>query len=410
MGNGRQTDVVVVGGGVVGATLAALLGRDGFSVVVVDAHGAPSFDPHGQDLRVYALTRATRNVLEAAGAWPLVEAERHGCFRRMQVWDADGAGRIEFDAAEVGEPTLGWVVESSLLAVALDRATHALPTVGWMRQASLLGYDADEQGVSVQFADGRRLSARLLVGADGAESRVRELAGIAQTRVDYEQTALVATVRTELAHEDTARQRFLPTGPLAFLPLAEPSTCSIVWSTSPEQAQALLELPEAVFNEELAQAFEHRLGTVLWSGARASFPLSRRHAQTYVGPRLALVGDAAHTIHPLAGQGANLGLLDAATLGELLAEGRARGRDPGDAGVLRRYERWRRGENQLMQSVMDGFHWLFGQRPAPVRWLRGAGLSLTDAAGPLKQLIIRRAMGLTGDLPRAARETGRQVA
>lgn len=403
LGAGRAFDVTVVGGGVVGGTLAALLGRAGFSVALVDAGDVPRFDPEGFALRVYAITQASRNILAAAGAWPLIAGERHGTFRRMEVWDAAGPGRIEFDAAAVGEPTLGWIVEAPLINVALDRATHALPAVTWMRQARVEGCTLEADGVTLQLADGRRVASRLVVGADGAASRVRELAGIGQTRLEYEQTALVAVVRTELPHEDTARQRFLPGGPLAFLPLAAPDSCSIVWSSHAAEAERLLALPEAAFNAELEEAFEQRLGAVVSSGPRASFPLVRSHAETYVAPRVALVGDAAHTIHPLAGQGANLGLLDAATLAELLVEARGRGREPGDPAVLRRFERRRRGENQLMQSLMDGFNWLFGERPAPVRWLRGAGLRLTDALAPAKTLIIRQAMGLAGELPRAAR-------
>lgn len=389
-----QVDVAVAGGGVVGATLAALLARAGFSVVVVDPAGPPVFEPDATEGRVWALTPASRNILDSAGAWSQVESGRHGCFRHMEVWDAGSAGRIEFDAAGVGEPTLGWIVESALLAVALDRVTHTLPGLSWRRQAALQACSVSAEGVLLELDDGQRLQARLLVGADGARSRVRELAGMALSRSAYGQSAIVAVVRTERPHGDTARQRFMPGGPLAFLPLAGPNSCSIVWSLPEAEAERLLELPEPAFRETLGEAFESRLGSVLWTGPRSSFPLVRSHADSYVHPRIALVGDAAHTIHPLAGQGANLGLLDAATLAELLVGGRARGRDPGDPAVLRRYQRWRRSENQLMQSVMDGFNWLFGERPAPLRWLRGAGLRLTDAAGPLKRQILVQAMGL----------------
>ncbi len=207
---------------------------------------------------------------------------------------------------------------------------------------------------------------------------------------------------TERPHGDIARQRFLPTGPLAFLPLVEPHLCSIVWSTSPEQARALLASSDEGFRSRLGEAFDGALGRILDSGPRAGFPLARGHAEIYVKPRLALVGDAAHRIHPLAGQGVNLGFLDAAALAEVLKEARQIGEDIGERLVLRRYERWRKGENLAMIMAMDAFKELFGTSLPPVCWARNLGLSLTDAAGPVKRLIMRRAMGLEGDLPRVA--------
>jgi len=216
---------------------------------------------------------------------------------------------------------------------------------------------------------------------------------------------VVANVRTAVPHQETAWQRFLPTGPLAFLPLHD-GRCSIVWSTTPEQADSLLALDERDFGAALAEAFDWRLGAIVEVGPRTAFPLRLQHAHAYVQPGIALIGDAAHVVHPLAGQGVNLGLLDAATLAEVVSDAVAAGQDFASLKTLRRYERWRKGDNLLMLGVMDGFKRLFGNTLPPVRLLRNVGLNLTDAAGPLKNLIARRAMGLAGDLPKLARGVG----
>jgi 2-octaprenylphenol hydroxylase len=250
--------------------------------------------------------------------------------------------------------------------------------------------------------DGREFPTRLLVGADGAQSKVRQLAGIDTRGWNYEQKAVVGNVRTAEPHQATAWQRFLPTGPLAFLPLQD-GRCSIVWSTTPEQVDALLALDDAAFAEALAEAFDRRLGEIIEVGPRGAFPLRLQHTRDYVKPGLALIGDAAHVVHPLAGQGVNLGLLDAATLAEVILDAITAGQEIGAFRVLRRYERWRKGDNLLMLGVMDGFKRLFSNPLPPVQLLRNLGLNLTDAAGPLKNLIARRAMGLEGDLPRLAR-------
>lgn len=399
-----EFDVAVIGGGVVGLAMAALLGGSSLRVAAVEAGAAATpGDPKDYDLRVYALTRASARILAHAGAWHRIERRRHGCFRRMEVWDAHSKGRIDFDSAALAESTLGYIVEQRVLCDALGERLRELPNVTVMRPASLQSWEAMADRLEVALDDGRRVSARLLVGADGAASRVRTLAGIGYERHGYDQRAVVCNVRTERPHEDTARQRFLAEGPLAFLPLDDAHMSSIVWSTTPAHAERLLALDAEDFGGELATAFEHRLGRVLEAGPRAAFELAKARAGRYVLPRLALAGDAAHSIHPLAGQGANLGLLDAATLAEVVAEAAATGADIGALRTLRRYERWRTGENRLMQAVMDGFKHLFGSELMAIRWLRGAGLSLTDRCRPAKELIMRLAMGLSGDLPAAAR-------
>lgn len=399
-----EFDVAVIGGGVVGLAAAALLGGLGLRVAAVEAGAAaPPPAPGDHDLRVYAVTCASARLLAHAGAWEEVERRRRGCFRRMEVWDAHSRGRICFDSAALAEPTLGYIVEQRVLCDALGARLRQLPEVTVMRPASLQSWERVAECLEVTLQEGRRISARLLVGADGAASRVRTLAGIGYERHGYNQEAVVCNVRTERPHGDTAFQRFLSQGPLAFLPLDDAHKSSIVWSTSPAHARRLLALDPEDFGSELANAFEQRLGRVLEVGQRAAFELARARAERYVLPRVALAGDAAHSIHPLAGQGANLGLLDAATLAEVVGQAVAAGMDIGAIRTLRRYERWRTGENRLMQTTMDGFKHLFGSELKTVRWLRGAGLSLTDRCEPAKEMIMRLAMGLSGDLPAAAR-------
>ena len=396
-------DILIVGGGMVGASLACALAGHGLSIAVVEAQIPPATWPRDStDLRVSALTRATQRIFGALGAWDRMVGQRVSPFRDMHVWDAAGSGAIHFDSAEIGEDTLGYIVENRVIQATLWESMTACEDVEVIAPAAPAALTLDQDGARLRLEDGRELAALLVVGADGADSRLRALAGLDARQWDYHQKAVVATVRTEQSHRETAWQRFLPTGPLAFLPLSD-GACSIVWSTTPEHADALLARDEDAFRAELAQAFEHRLGRIESAGPRAAFALRMLYAPRYVQPRVALVGDAAHAIHPLAGQGVNLGLLDAAALAEVVLHAHAADRDIGGMATLRRYERWRKGDNLATMAAMDGFKRLFGSRLAPLRWARNVGLTLTDDLGPLKHLIMRRAMGLAGDLPPLAR-------
>jgi 2-octaprenylphenol hydroxylase len=319
----------------------------------------------------------------------------------MRVWDASGSGAIHFDCAELGEPMLGYIIEQRVIQAALNARMDILPSLTRLCPAELGAFELDADSMRVTFADGRRLHTRLLVGADGASSRVRGMAGIAVEMRDYQQEAVVAVVTTEQSHQETAWQRFLPTGPLAFLPLRD-GRSSIVWSTTPQQAAELCAIDTGEFLERLSAAFDQRLGRITAVEERVRFPLRRLHAKHYIAERLALVGDAAHVIHPLAGQGVNLGLLDAAVLFDVIVETRAALRDYGLIGNLRRYERWRHGDNHAMQRAMDGIKGLFGASAVPLRVLRNTGLSVVDRWGPLKSVLARHAMGLAGDLPTLA--------
>ncbi|BAZ95267.1 2-polyprenyl-6-methoxyphenol hydroxylase and related FAD-dependent oxidoreductases [Thiohalobacter thiocyanaticus] len=402
-GSVNTHDVIISGGGVVGASLACTLADAGLRIALIDTREPVTDWPADSiDQRVYAVTCASQTLFERLGVWEGIRQRGVSPYQAMEVWDAAGPGRIHFDAAELGEPWLGHIVEQRVIQAALLDGQRARPGLERICPGVLADFQLDPAGVSVRLEDGRELTAALLVGADGAGSRVRELAGIGIETHDYEQTAVVAVVATDRPHAGTAWQRFLPTGPLAFLPLRD-GRCSIVWSTTPEEAERLLALPEDEFCIELGQAFDYELGAITRVNARGGFPLRRLHAVDYVQQRLALVGDAAHVIHPLAGQGVNLGLLDVAALAEVVADTAAAGRDIGAHANLRRYERWRRGENALMQSAMDGFKWLFASPLTPVRLLRNLGLGTVDRLTPVKSLLARHAMGRAGDLPRLVR-------
>lgn len=392
----------------VGATLACALGASRLDVALVEGWLPADFDPHGDyDLRVSAITLASRAVFENVGAWPAMVARRVSPMREMQVWDADGDGSVHFDSAELGEPALGYIIENRVVAAGLWDRLRDLPGVALHCPASVAELSLGDEAAEVTLSGGQRLRARLVVGADGARSRIRRLAGIAVRGWGYRQDAIVATVRTEKPHRQTAWQRFLPTGPLAFLPLVEPHLCSIVWSCTQPRGTGLMALDDAAFLVELQSAFGGELGGMQAVGPRAAFPLALSHAEHYVLPRLALIGDAAHTVHPLAGQGVNLGLGDAAVLSQLIDDARRAHRDIGGLPTLRRYERWRKGDNLAMLGVTDVFQQFFQAQAATWAPLRNMGMRLFNRAAPAKRWIMARAMGLAGDLPSLARRTGK---
>ena len=407
----QQYDVVIVGGGMVGLTLACALGEqnsgnDRLQIAVVEVSEFKSVQAEGEyDLRVSAISRASQQVFENLNVWAGMKSCRISAFEHMHVWDATGDGEIHFDAAELGVDALGHIVENRVTQKALLEQVQKQGNVDYLCPMQLANIEYGEAGSRVVFVDGSELSARLVVGADGAHSQVREWAGIGLDQADYDQQAVVCVVKSSRHHQNTAWQRFLPTGPLAFLPLGD-GRCSIVWSTTGEQAEALLKLDEGAFCHRLEQAFDCKLGTVESVGQRAAFPLVRRHAETYVKPGLALIGDAAHTIHPLAGQGVNLGILDAASLAQVIIKADSMGCNIASLSNLRKYERWRRGENTVMMFSMSGFKNLFSNEQAELGFIRNAGLNLVNAIQPLKNKFMRHAMGLEGDLPDIAKTTG----
>lgn len=394
-------DILVVGGGMVGATFACALGGSRFRIGIIESTEADLTWPRAEyDNRVSAITRATQRVFQNVGAWDNMVRRRVQAYREMRVWDATGGGSIHFDAAEIGEPDLGLIVENAVILAGLLERMREFDNIELLCPAQVRALDVAPAHASLELEDGRHLTARLVIGADGARSWVREQAGIGTHGWRYDQTAVVATIKTSQHHGDTCWQRFMPSGPLAFLPMPE-GLSSIVWSTSPEHAEALVAMPECEFLDALQAAFGDTLGRMEATGPRGAWPLVLQHADAYVHERVALMGNAAHAIHPLAGQGLNLGVSDAAALAQVLEEGQ--GEDIGSVRVLRRYERWRKGDNLTVMAAMDGFKRLFSNNVAPVALLRNAGLRLTNAVGPLKNLMMRRAMGLGGNLPRLTR-------
>lgn len=402
----KQYDLIIIGGGMVGLTLACALGQLQFKVAVVEAFSPLDIKP-GDDyeLRVSAISKSSQQILQNVNAWQAMLNRRACAYQHMHVWDATGDGSIHFDAADLGIDSIGHIIENKVIQFSLLEQCLKLPTVDWLCPVQVKEISFSETGQQVLLEDGSMLSAQLLVGADGANSKVRESAGIEINKTAYEQKAVVAVVKSTLHHKDTAWQRFLPTGPLAFLPLSDGS-CSIVWSAENQRADELTEMPEKLFITELQNAFENTLGKVESVSRRVAFPLIRRHANEYVKQGLALVGDAAHTIHPLAGQGVNLGLLDAAALAEVIIKARSQGKSISSLSTLRRYERWRRADNSLMMASMSGFKNLFSNEQTELSFIRNAGLNFVNSMGPVKNKLMRHALGLEGDLPEMAKTIG----
>jgi len=400
-------DVVVVGGGMVGAVFALACGEAGLRVAIIESQ-LPVVEPGDQyDLRVSAITLASRAIFDNLGVWQDIARRRVSALQEMYVWDAGSSGTVHFDAAELGEAELGYIVENRVIVEATRMRIAQQANITLLCPADLAGIEVGETGALATLTNGSVLKALLVVGADGTESCVRKCAGIKTHGWSYDQIAIVATVRTDGNHNHAARQIFLPTGPLAFLPLCDPNLSSIVWSCDTQRARALLDLDHDAFRQALQMNFGDTLGEIVSVSVRASFQLGLGHAERYVDARLALIGDAAHRVHPLAGQGVNLGLLDAATLAEVVSGARSAGRDIGALRVLRRYERWRRGSNLTMLAVTDAFKRGFGTSHWAIRRLRNIGLAAADSLGPVKRLIMQRAVGLVGDLPRLARTTRR---
>lgn len=403
-------DVVVIGGGPNGATTAALLARcSGFAPARVALLAPELAEPltasraeDPPELRVLALSRASERVLDHAGSWERLAPARLCAYERMRVWHEsaapDGLEALVFDAAELAEPNLGTIAESRAVTVASLASFRAQG--GREIPATLWQLESGADSVKLRSSAGE-FTAHLAVGADGAQSRVRELAGIESRTQPYAQSALVAMIATARPHQHTAWQRFLSAGPLALLPLFD-GHCSIVWSTSEAQAQELMACSPEEFAARLDQASDRVLGATQLRSTRVCVPLARMNTRRLIAPRIALVGDAAHVVHPLAGQGVNLGLLDAAALCEVLSAGRTEREDPGAARLLLRYEQARLTEDTLMAWSMSAFNKVFSQSGAAGR-LAASGLGLVGASALARRVFAERALGLAGNLPRLAR-------
>lgn len=402
-----RADLLIVGAGMVGSALALALRDSGLNILVVDG-GPLTVRPFVADApfeaRVSALSIASQRILERLGVWDGIVARRFSPYSDMHVWDGSGTGKVHFSASSVHAEVLGHIVENRVVQDALVERLHD-SDIGLLADARLEQMRHSGDDWLLTLSDGRTLRAPLVVAADGANSTVRRMTGTATREWDYLHHAIVTSVRTADSHRKTAWQRFTDDGPLAFLPLDREGEhwCSIVWSVTPEQSERLMKLDDERFCRELENAFEGCLGQVISADSRVCVPLRQRHAKRYVAPGLALIGDAAHTIHPLAGQGVNLGFLDAAVLAEVLRDAVERGERLADERVLSRYERRRMPHNLALMAAMEGFERLFQADALPVRLLRNAGLKMVDHSAEAKALFVRQALGLTGDLPELAK-------
>lgn len=393
--------IVIAGAGITGLTLAALLSqcshRDRLQITVVDAGPRPVFnidDPVG--LRVSAIATGSAQILDSIGAWIPVVNARACAYEAMRVWDEnsvlESGATLRFDAAEFAVGQLGFIVENALVQHAVLETLGA-SGVELCFDAPIRAVDATDGRLNVRLATGQEWPADLVVGADGARSFVRGAAGIGTRDHAYGQEAVVTHLQPQKSHRNTAWQRFLRDGPLGLLPLAD-GRVSVVWSTSEASARGAMDMPDAELGEILTEVSDHVLGELRVAGPRATFPLCARHAERYVAPGIALIGDAAHTIHPLAGQGANLGLQDAAKLAQVIDNALVKGEHPGDRPVLRRYERSRRGANSDMMNFMTGLNRLFTTDSVLLKELRLTGMRLFNFSGPVRDRAVKVALGL----------------
>ncbi|MGI9948219.1 FAD-dependent 2-octaprenylphenol hydroxylase [Vibrio hyugaensis] len=400
----QSVDIAIIGGGMVGLALAAAFKDSDLRVAVIEGSVPDDTLSELPDVRVSALSRSSETMLRKLGAWQGIEQRRASPYYAMEVWEQDSFANIAFDAQSMAQPDLGHIVENRVIQLALLEQVQKLDNVTLFMPARCATLAVGEQESWLTLDNGQAMTAKLVVGADGANSWLRNQMDIPLTHWDYGHSALVANVKTADPHNSVARQIFTPQGPLAFLPMSDPHMCSIVWSTEPNRAEQLLAMNEQEFNKALTSEFDVRLGLCEAVGERAAFPLKMRYARDFVVERVALVGDAAHTIHPLAGQGVNLGLLDAASLAQEVLTLWKQGQDIGTKRNLRGYERWRKAEAAKMIAAMQGFRDLFsGENPAK-KLVRGIGLSLAGQLPGAKDEIMKRALGLKGNLPELARQ------
>ncbi|WP_049723244.1 UbiH/UbiF/VisC/COQ6 family ubiquinone biosynthesis hydroxylase [Gilvimarinus polysaccharolyticus] len=399
----NEFDIIIVGAGINGASLALSLSRcltPQTRIALVAPPPVPH-QPEPFDPRVVALTAASQQLLQQLGLWHHIAEQRACPYHDMQVWDGEGLGHIEFSAAELGCDNLGHIVEHRVLNQALEHALTLTQVSRWEQPVTALLRTEQQRCSGVELASGETLSAALTIAADGAQSPLRQLAGFNERQWSYQQSAIVATVRCEANHDGVARQRFMRTGPLALLPLIDTPEasngqhCSIVWSADQAFADILMALDDAAFCQTLERHFERRLGAIEHVSQRHAFALHQRHATAYVQPGLALIGDAAHSIHPLAGQGVNLGLLDVACLSDELQRAQSRGVSMAEHATLRRYERQRMGHNLTMMAAMESFKRLFGTRQPSLTLLRNRALNGVNNLPALKNLLAQQAMGLS---------------
>lgn len=397
-----SADVLIVGGGFVGLALACALAENGLQPVVVEDSNPEDGLAVGFDGRASAIALTSRRLLDRIGVWEKLAPE---AAPMLDIRVSEGGSRLflHYDHREVGDEPFGHMLENRVLRRALIERARELPALALLAPARLTQLDRGTAGVVARLADGARIEAPIVVAADGRGSSVREQAGIRVTRWSYRQTAIVTTVEHERPHGFVANEHFLPAGPFAILPLLPETRSSIVWTERADIAPTIMALDDQGFARELRRRFGDFLGDVRPVGPRFSYPLSLQYAATATAGRLALIGDALHAMHPIAGQGLNMGLRDVAALFDALLEAQATGRDLGSSAVLRRYERWRRFDNTLMLAMTDGLNRLFSNQIPPLRLARDIGLAAVHRLPPLKRVFMRHAMGMVGDLPHLMR-------
>ena len=395
-------DVVIVGGGMVGATTALDFAQNGFKVILLEKQKPITVwqadKPY--QTRVSALTRASENIFKNLGVWQAIEKRRLHAFTDMHVWEDISTAEVHFSAAEIDEKNLGFVVENEVITASLWEAILQHENITTLFNETISDIDITKDNAKISFNSTLKLTTKLLVAADGSFSSTRNLVGIKVNEHNYQQCAIVGCVKTELDNQNTCWQRYQQTGPFAYLAM-ENKVSSIAWYLPIEKMQWALELTDKEFKKQLAQASGLKLGKVTEVYEKAGFPLVRRHAQEYVKAHFALVGDAAHTVHPQAGQGVNLGLLDAVALVEVVSEERNNtDKDWSRKSVLRRYERWRKGDNIIVQRAMEGFDWLFKQNSQPKNSLRSSFVSLGNNLKPIKNWLMSQALNGRGTMPK----------
>jgi len=396
-----ESEVLIVGGGLAGGAMACAVAQSGLSAVVVDIEDPATVLAAGFDGRASAISLSSRRLLEGIGAWSAMGPE--ACpMLDIRVADGQSPLFLHCDHNDIGDEPFGHMIENRVIRRALIERMRSLDRVQLLAPARLVGLERGSGGVRGMLADGTVVTARLAIAADGRGSRIRTDAGIAVTRWSYNQVGIVCTVAHERPHDHVAHEHFLPAGPFAILPL-NGNRASIVWTEREDLAPALMALDEAGFTEELRRRFGDFLGDLSVVGPRWSYPLSLQFAERYIDRRLVLVGDAAHGMHPIAGQGLNMGYRDVAALAEVLTDARRLGLDIGDGTVLARFERWRRFDNTLMLAMTDALNRLFSNDILPVRLARDIGLAAVNRMPPLKRLFMRHAMGVVGELPRLMR-------
>jgi 2-octaprenyl-6-methoxyphenol hydroxylase len=394
-------DLAIAGGGLVGLSLGVALARAGLEVVVMDGEDPARMREAAFDGRVCSISYGSKRVLDGIGVWDGMSEEAEPILE-IRVTDKDAPLLLHYDHSEIGDQPLGWIVENRVTRIALLEAAAACPNLTHLAPVSVEAFGPEGEHIHASLVDGRQISARLAVAADGRRSRLRQAAGIRTTNWSYDQSGIVCTVRHEQPHRGIAQERFLPAGPFAILPMTH-GRASIVWTEATDHAAHIINLSDAEFLAELETRFGDYLGALEVTGPRFSYPLALTHSDRYTGERLALAGDAAHAIHPLAGQGFNLGVRDVAALAELIVDRHRLGLDIGAPDLLAHYQRWRRFDTMSLVAVTDGLNRLFSNDIAPLRLARDIGLAAVNRTPRLKHLFMRHAMGTVGALPRLAR-------